>query len=173
MVECAIMFPICKTMPASKYRNFYLLCWRMAPLEGYPQLTAGSEEFVHKWSLHHSCHSHSIPISSFLWGVIIVIFITWPLHSHPLQLIVGFDLFPKHLILYFGFGRQVVKWLERGACSPVHGMLTCSSLLALLFMCSIHWDGRGRHCLVFSGWAREQSSGASIFHYRKAEKSRI
>lgn len=62
------------------------------------------------------------------------------------------------------------KWLndlkEVLALSPVHVMLTCTSLLTLLFMCSIHWDGEDTE-------AREQSSDVNIFHYRKAEKGRM
>lgn len=38
------------------------------------------------------------------------------------------------------------------AVFPVHTVLTCTSLLALLFMCSTHWDGRGHLCLFFSDW---------------------
>lgn len=38
------------------------------------------------------------------------------------------------------------------AVSPVGIVLTCASLLALLFMCSTHWNGKEHLCLVFSDW---------------------
>lgn len=38
------------------------------------------------------------------------------------------------------------------AASPVCIILTCTSLLALLFMCSTLQDRRGHLCLVFSDW---------------------